>query len=458
MNKELRKIADEIVGASLKAVLPDEAVQRALADYKPGSGRTLLVATGKAAWQMAKAAVDTLGKVDGGVVVTKYDHVMGEIPGVTCYEAGHPVPDENSFNATAAALDLVKGLTADDTVLFLLSGGGSALFEQPLVSGEELQDITKQLLACGADIVEMNTIRKRLSGVKGGKFVFEGTQDTAAIRYVIWKSNNNPELLVAAQFALENGDITIKLDTAQNTVAELSGTPANEALTALAKQERELNTQVQGLFEVMNDTAVTDEAKADAEQKMNALQEQMTSIYKEFIAANITNIAGQSYLVNYAGMLGDDFLHKVVKDKAHGLQPDRTALGTGPAEDIVDQLHFRLGLALELEQHFAKFLPGHAGVVGPEHLHPPKLRDGGRMDIVGDDPEQEVLLLVALAQLALAPLYAKACKGNDRGDNQQEEDNQHKGLFLARRPGDFQVLDGDGVLAPGGLVLDIEEL
>ena len=150
--------------------VPDEAVQRALADYKPGSGRTLLVATGKAAWQMAKAAVDTLGKVDGGVVVTKYDHVMGEIPGVTCYEAGHPVPDENSFNATAAALDLVKGLTADDTVLFLLSGGGSALFEQPLVSGEELQDITKQLLACGADIVEMNTIRKRLSGVKGGKF------------------------------------------------------------------------------------------------------------------------------------------------------------------------------------------------------------------------------------------------------------------------------------------------
>ena len=158
-----RKNADAIVKASLQAVLPDEAVQRALKDYKPGKGRTLLVAAGKAAWQMAKAAVDTIGSVDGGVVVTKYEHVMGEIPGVVCYEAGHPVPDENSFKATAAALDLVKDLTADDTVLFLLSGGGSALFEQPLVSGEELQDITKQLLACGADIVEMNT-------VKGGRF------------------------------------------------------------------------------------------------------------------------------------------------------------------------------------------------------------------------------------------------------------------------------------------------
>ncbi|MBQ1491517.1 MAG: glycerate-2-kinase family protein, partial [Blautia sp.] len=170
MNQNLRKDADTIVKASLHAVLPDEAVARALKDFTPGKGKTILVATGKAAWQMAKAAVDTLGKVDEGIVVTKYDHVMGEIPGVACYEAGHPVPDENSFNATGKALELVSGLTEEDRVLFLLSGGGSALFEQPLVPGEELQDITKQLLASGADIVEMNTIRKRLSAVKGGRF------------------------------------------------------------------------------------------------------------------------------------------------------------------------------------------------------------------------------------------------------------------------------------------------
>ena len=170
MNLTLRHDADAIVRASTQAVLPDEAIRRALAEFRPGPGRTLLVAAGKAAWQMAKAAVDTLGQVDGGVVVTKYDHVKGAIPGVDCYEAGHPVPDNGSFFATARALELVQGLTADDTVLFLLSGGGSALFEQPFVSGEELQDITRQLLACGADIVEMNTIRKRLSRVKGGRF------------------------------------------------------------------------------------------------------------------------------------------------------------------------------------------------------------------------------------------------------------------------------------------------
>ncbi len=170
MNQKLRQDADTIIQKSIQAVLPDEAVRRALADFHPGSGRTLLVSVGKAAWQMARAAADTLGQVDGGIVITKYGHVRGEIPGVESCEAGHPVPDENSFAATGKALKLVRNLTAEDTVLFLLSGGGSALFEMPLIPGEELQDITRQLLASGANIVEMNTIRKRLSGVKGGRF------------------------------------------------------------------------------------------------------------------------------------------------------------------------------------------------------------------------------------------------------------------------------------------------
>ena len=94
MNQPLRNDADKIISASLKAVLPDSAVQRALKSYQPRGGKTLLVAAGKAAWQMANAAVQALGQVDGGVVVTKYDHVMGQIPGVDCYEGGHPVPDD----------------------------------------------------------------------------------------------------------------------------------------------------------------------------------------------------------------------------------------------------------------------------------------------------------------------------------------------------------------------------
>lgn len=167
----LREEAEQIVRKSIRAVLPDEAVRKALTGRKFGKGKLYMVAVGKAGWQMARAAADMLGdRIEAGVVVTKYDHVKGEIPRTACFEAGHPVPDENSFLATQAALTLAAKAKAGDELLFLLSGGGSALFEKPLVSGAELQDITRQLLACGADIVEMNTIRKRLSAVKGGRF------------------------------------------------------------------------------------------------------------------------------------------------------------------------------------------------------------------------------------------------------------------------------------------------
>ena len=170
MNRLLRSHADRIVTDAIAAVLPGAAVRRALAEMT-FSGRVLLVAAGKAAWQMANAASEALGsRIEKGVVVTKYGHVFGPIANFDCFEAGHPVPDENTFRGTQAALDLVTGLKAEDTVLFLLSGGGSALFEKPLIPAFELQDITRQLLACGADITEINTIRKRLSAVKGGRF------------------------------------------------------------------------------------------------------------------------------------------------------------------------------------------------------------------------------------------------------------------------------------------------
>ena len=167
----LRQDADSIIKAALEAAQPDTAVRKALAEADFGSGKLILVAAGKAAWKMAKAAYDELGdRINGGVVVTKYDHVMGPIGDLQLFEAGHPVPDENSYKATAAAIDAVSNLTENDTVLFLLSGGGSALFEKPLIPVEDLDRLTREFLACGADITEINTVRKRLSAVKGGKF------------------------------------------------------------------------------------------------------------------------------------------------------------------------------------------------------------------------------------------------------------------------------------------------
>ena len=170
MNEQLRADAEAIVRAAIEAVSPVRAVQKALQN-RTFPGKVYLVAAGKAAWEMARAALEVLETpVAAGIVVTKYHHVKHPLPGILCREAGHPVPDENSFSAAAEVLEMTHGLAESDTVLFLLSGGASALFELPLVSGEELQDITGQLLACGADITEINTIRKRLSAVKGGRF------------------------------------------------------------------------------------------------------------------------------------------------------------------------------------------------------------------------------------------------------------------------------------------------
>ena len=167
LKEELRAIAKEVIAASL----PDEAVRRALAALPAARGKTVVVSVGKAGWQMAKAAAALLdGAFDAGYVITKYGHSRGEIEGFRVFEAGHPQMDENSVRATQTVLDAVSGLAADDRVLLLLSGGGSALLEKPLIPLAELREINAQLLACGADIVEINTVRKRLSAVKGGKF------------------------------------------------------------------------------------------------------------------------------------------------------------------------------------------------------------------------------------------------------------------------------------------------
>lgn len=163
--------ASSIIAAALHAAQPDTAVAQALCQLPPCAGRLVLIAAGKAAWQMAAAAHGQLGrKISGGVIITKYGHARGAIGNLEIFEAGHPVPDGNSYRATQAAIAAVSELTEHDLVLFLLSGGGSALFEKPLITPEELEDVTRQLLACGADITQINTLRKRFSAVKGGRF------------------------------------------------------------------------------------------------------------------------------------------------------------------------------------------------------------------------------------------------------------------------------------------------
>lgn len=167
----IRKHAYQIIRQTLEAVQPDNAVKKALSQINLQSKNLYLLAIGKAAWSMANAAAKVLGnKINKGIVITKYDHVMGEIPNIKCYEAGHPISDDNSYYATDQALKMVENLNEDDLVLLLISGGGSALFEKSIIPKDLTKDINEQLLASGASIEEINTIRKRLSKVKGGRF------------------------------------------------------------------------------------------------------------------------------------------------------------------------------------------------------------------------------------------------------------------------------------------------
>ncbi len=164
--------ANTILSDAIQSVLPQTAVQQALSQTQ-FRGKLHVIAVGKAAWTMAKAAFDTLGEqIEHGIVLTKYLHNKGTIPKFQLLEAGHPVMDENGIRATETILQHVQNLTEEDTILFLLSGGGSSLFEKPAgtLSLADIQSVNRQLLACGANIVEINTVRKHLSAVKGGRF------------------------------------------------------------------------------------------------------------------------------------------------------------------------------------------------------------------------------------------------------------------------------------------------
>ena len=168
--RDLRKDSNEIIRYSIDRVLPDEAVRRTLEGFVMPEGRLILVSVGKAAWRMADSAVRCLGLIDSGIIITKYGHSEGQIPNVMIHEASHPILNQDAIDATEQVIEMASDLGKKDTVLFLLSGGASALFESPSVSLEVLQDINRQLLSCGASIEEINTIRKRLSKVKGGRF------------------------------------------------------------------------------------------------------------------------------------------------------------------------------------------------------------------------------------------------------------------------------------------------
>lgn len=158
----------ELFDAALAAADPRLCVPKHLPE--PPKGRTIVVGAGKAAAAMARAVEENWHGDLSGLVVTRYGH------GVACekieiLEAAHPVPDRAGMDAARRILSLVTGLTEDDLVLFLGSGGGSALLSLPMEGNfaSEKQTITRALLAGGAAIGEINCVRKHLSAIKGGR-------------------------------------------------------------------------------------------------------------------------------------------------------------------------------------------------------------------------------------------------------------------------------------------------
>jgi glycerate 2-kinase len=175
MSLDPRAFLKSLFDAAIAAAQPSRMMAAHLPP--PPRGRTIVIGAGKAGGAMA-AAVDALWPQAAplsGLVVTRYAHVppaYKQRPGrIEVVEAAHPVPDEAGAQAARRIVELTRGLTADDLVLCLISGGGSALLSMPAegLTLSDKQRINKALLHSGANITEMNCVRKHLSAIKGGR-------------------------------------------------------------------------------------------------------------------------------------------------------------------------------------------------------------------------------------------------------------------------------------------------
>ena len=154
--------------AAIKAALPSATIPNFVP--KPPKGRTLVIGAGKASAAMAQAFEANYNAPLEGLIVTRYGHAV-PCQRIEIVEAAHPVPDESGTKAAARMLQMVQGLTKDDLVVALISGGGSSLLSLPAlgISAEDKRAVNSALLKSGAPIAEMNCVRKHLSAIKGGR-------------------------------------------------------------------------------------------------------------------------------------------------------------------------------------------------------------------------------------------------------------------------------------------------
>ncbi len=331
MNELLYKDANQIIEYAINEVLPNKAVRKALKNYTKPKGRTLMVALGKAAYTMAKETVEMID-IDEGLVVTKYNHAKGPLPNTTIIEAGHPVLDNNSIKGAETAIKMCSNLTSEDTVILLVSGGGSALFESPLVTLEELQDINTQLLKCGADINEINTIRKRLSKVKGGRFA-EICSPARVINIILSDIINDPLDMIASGPAYPDASTC---EDALNIV-EKYHLSFNEKIMELLHHDTVKKLDNVETYITGNNEELKQAAKAKAEQlgyKTYYINVPMTSEVKDAARQMIDEIGKHKDEHNVAIIAGGEI---VVKVKGTGLGGRNQELALRCSEYLKDK-------------------------------------------------------------------------------------------------------------------------
>ena len=294
----MKKDIEKIISYVIQKASPYDALRKELERAHFSNGRLFVISAGKAGWIMARCAADVLGeRITRGLMITKYGHSQGDIDRFEICEAGHPLADDNSVKATEKAWQLTEGLQENDNVVFLLSGGGSALFEIPLIPLDELQQLSERMIRSSADISEINTIRKRLSRVKGGRFAAHCAparvhnfilSDVIGNRLDMVASGPTvPDTSSDQQAAEIIGKYGLGELPLQPTVSRLDNVETHiiADVSTLAQSAKEICTQLGYYSEIVSAGLTCQEDRAAEILLKKALDNQNTSISKAFIYA-----------------------------------------------------------------------------------------------------------------------------------------------------------------------------
>ena len=348
MQKDLREILD----AGIAAADPYDAVKRYLEidGNRIGAGdesfepeRVFVLAAGKAAGPMARAAAELLGeKLAGGILVTKDDHDAGP-EGLETFFASHPEPDERGVEAARKVQELAESLEEGDLLLALISGGASALFADPAppVTLDDLKELTSELLKSGADIEEINTVRKHVSVLKGGGLV-ELAHPAPTLALLL------SDVVGDEPSSIASGLTTPDPTTLENTheVLERCGIDPPETVAELLRQEKETPKPGDHRFDdtvtvVCGGGRHASEAAAEKARKLG---------YKPLVLSTLINDDARNVATMYATMIRE------VRQSGNPLPASCALVSGGEATVVVrgdgtggPNQEFALALAVQLE-------------------------------------------------------------------------------------------------------------